>query len=91
MGKVQIWWNLKFHQRKFKLEVRLVQFPIGVSPSGNVNYPSGNSNYNLSWGNLKSYKTRFYSFTIGCPTGETLNFPQSIFQSSWVNSYHMFT
>ena len=71
---------------KFKLGVRLVQFPIGVSPSenvnypnGNVNYPSGNSNYNLSWANLESYKTRFYSFTIGCPTGETLNFPQSIF------------
>ena len=54
MGKLKIWGNLKFPQGKLKLEILFVQFPIGVSPSGNLNFPSGNSNYNLPWGYLKS-------------------------------------
>ena len=52
MGKLQIWWNFKFPYWKLKLEFPLGGISIGVSPSGNLNIPSGNSNYNLPWGNL---------------------------------------
>ena len=44
MGKLQIWWNFKFPYWKLKLEFPLGGISIGVSPSGNLNLPSGNSN-----------------------------------------------
>ena len=60
MGELQIWGNLKFLQGKFKLEFPLGEISIGVSPSGILNSTSGNSNWNLPWGNLKFSNWSFH-------------------------------